>query len=37
VRTVRHLVGALLLIVVLLAGALAFALYDPLSGGPRFL
>jgi hypothetical protein len=37
VRTVRHLVGALLLVILLLVGVLAFALYDPLAGGPRFL
>ncbi len=36
-RTVRHLIGGLLLLVLLLLGALAFALYDPLSHGPRFL
>jgi hypothetical protein len=36
-RRLRHLIGALLLVVVLLVGALAFALFDPLSGGPRFL
>lgn len=37
VRTVRHLVGALLLVLLLLIGGLAFVLYDPLAGGPRFL
>ncbi len=36
-RRLRHLIGALLLLAVLLIGALAFALYDPLAGGPRFL
>jgi hypothetical protein len=37
VRTLRHLIGALLFLAVLLIGALAFALYDPLAGGPHFL
>jgi hypothetical protein len=37
VRTVRHLIGALLLLVALMLGAVAFVLYDPLSGGTHFL
>jgi hypothetical protein len=37
VRFVRHLIGGLLVLVVLAVGALAFALYDPLSHSPHRL
>ncbi|MGI9184750.1 MAG: hypothetical protein ACR2GZ_07270 [Solirubrobacteraceae bacterium] len=36
-RFVRHLLLGLLAIVALLVGAIAFALYDPFSNGPRVL
>lgn len=36
-RFVRHLLIGLLLVVLLLVGAVAFALYDPFSKSPRFL
>ena len=36
-RTLRHLIGALVLIGALLVGGLAFVLYDPLSSSKRFL
>lgn len=36
-RFVRHLILGALAIILLLVGALAFALYDPLSGGSGFL
>jgi hypothetical protein len=37
VRFVRHLIGALVLVILLLIGAVAFVLYDPLTSSRKFL
>jgi hypothetical protein len=37
VRFVRHLIGALVLLIVLLIGVVAFVLYDPLASSRKFL